>query len=248
MKKYIKRFIKNILLKRKGIIADINSDIWIANQTIINPKHPITVTESSVNAIAIGEGCRFFKCACYGNINFGRFTSVFGGGTVLSSILSTIKVGSFCSIGQNVNIQDSNHRIDKISSYFMGRNIFEMAIKHDVSTKGSVLIEDDVWIGANSVILSGVTIGRGSIIGAGSVVTKNIPPYSIAFGTPAKIIKQRFKDETIEYLENLKWWEWSIEKLNMNKDLFFLNINKEDKANIIIYGGDYEGKKSEHIL
>lgn len=235
MKKYLKRFIKNILLKRKAIFSDINSDFWVANIQNINPKYPITVTDSIVSAKSIGEGCRFYKCSCYGNIHFGRFTSVFGGGTALSSILSTIKIGSFCSIGQNVNIQDSNHRIDKISSYFMGRNIFGMDIVNDVATKGDVLIEDDVWIGSNSVILSGVTIGRGSIIGAGSVVTKNIPPYSIAVGSPAIILKKRFNEETIKYLESLVWWEWSVEKLQINKDLFFLNIDIEEKTNLNIY-------------
>jgi len=234
MKKYLKRIIKNVLLKRHGIIADISSDVWIENKIIVNNKHPITVTESILTAKVVGEGCRFYKCACYGNISFGRFTSVFGGGTVLSSILSKITIGSFCSIGQNVNIQDSSHRIDKISSYFMGRNLFGNEITNDVTTKGDIVIEDDVWIGSNSVILSGVTIGRGSIIGAGSVVTKDIPPYSIAVGAPTKVMKKRFNDETIEYLESLQWWNWSIQKLSMNKELFFLDINNEIKKTLKI--------------
>ena len=188
-----------------------------------------------MTAKTVGEGCRFYKCSCYGNVSFGRFTSVFGGGTVLSSILSKITVGSFCSIGQNVNIQDSSHRIDKISSYFMGRNIFGTEITNDVVTKGDIIIEDDVWIGSNSVILSGVQIGRGSIIGAGSVVTKDIPPYSIAVGSPAKVLKKRFNDDTIEYLESLQWWCWSVEKLKMNKQLFFIDIENQIKENLHVY-------------
>lgn len=235
IKKYLKRFIKNILLKRQGIIADINSDVWVAKEKVFNLNYPITIVDSEVTAKTIGEGCRFYKCACHGNVSFGRFTSVFGGGTVLSSILSAIKIGSFCSIGQNVNIQDSSHRIDKISSYFMGRNLFGEAVKNDVATKGDVLIEDDVWIGSNSVILSGVTIGRGSVIGAGSVVTKDIPPYSIAVGIPAKVLKKRFNDETIDYLESLQWWDWPVEKLKMNKELFFIDIDKKEKVSLNVY-------------
>jgi virginiamycin A acetyltransferase len=232
MKKHAKRFIRNILLKRQGIIADINSDVWVSKKKYLGLSYPATVVDSTVNARTIGEGCRFYKCACYGNVSFGRFTSIFGAGTVISSILSNITIGSFCSIGQNVNIQDSNHRIDKISSYFMGRNIFGMEVKNDVSTKGDVIIEDDVWIGSNSIVLSGITIGRGSVIGAGSVVTNNIPPYSIALGSPARVLKQRFNNETIAYLESLKWWDWPIEKLKLNKELFFIDIDKENTSGI----------------
>ena len=225
----MKRLIKNFLLRRFHIIADNRSDVWVEEKEIIDRNYPISVIDSSISAKTIGEGCRFFKCACYGNISFGRFTSVFGAGTVLSSILSEINIGSFCSIGQNVNIQDSSHRIDKISSYFMGRNVFAREIINDVTTSGDVTIEDDVWIGSNSVILSGVTIGRGSVIGAGSIVTKDIPRYSIAVGNPAKVTRKRFSDETISYLEGLRWWTWSVEKIKMNEGLFFESIDNVEK-------------------
>lgn len=221
----MKKLIKNLLLRRHHVIADNSSNVWIEQKKTIDSNYPITVIDSTLSVKTVGEGCRFFKCACYGNISFGNFTSVFGAGTVLSSILSEIKIGNFCSIGQNVNIQDSGHRIDKISSYFMGRNVFGREIIDDVTTRGDVNIEDDVWIGSNSVVLSGVTIGRGSVIGAGSIVTKDIPRYSIVFGNPARVIRKRFSDETISYLEGLKWWIWSVDKLKLNEDLFFIDID-----------------------
>tara|TARA_R110002020_G_scaffold10961_3_gene41566 strand:- start:6502 stop:6852 length:351 start_codon:yes stop_codon:yes gene_type:complete len=76
------------------------------------------------------------------------------------------------------------------------------------------VIEDDVWIGHNAIILPGASrIGRGSAIGAGAVVTKDIPPYSIVAGNPGRVIRQRFSDKRISELEDLKWWEWDREKL-----------------------------------
>ncbi|MEO4948345.1 CatB-related O-acetyltransferase, partial [Bacteroides uniformis] len=81
--------------------------------------------------------------------------------------------------------------------------------------------------GSNSVILSGVKIGRGAVIGAGSIVTKNVPKYAIVAGNPAKVIKMRFNDEEISKLEKLKWWEWSYDRIKENadflKDNFIIN-------------------------
>ena len=102
-------------------------------------------------------------------------------------------------------------------------------IKNDniAVSKGEIVIEDDVWIGSNSVILSGVKIGRGAVIGAGSIVTKNVPKYAIVAGNPAKVIKMRFNDEEISKLEKLKWWEWSYDRIKENadflKDNFIIN-------------------------
>jgi acetyltransferase-like isoleucine patch superfamily enzyme len=92
----------------------------------------------------------------------------------------------------------------------------------DVISKGDIIIEDDVWIGVNAVILGDVKIGRGAVVGAGSIVTKNIPPYAIVAGNPAKVIKQRFTPEQIEKLENSQWWTWSNKEIEANKN-FFLN-------------------------
>lgn len=83
-----------------------------------------------------------------------------------------------------------------------------------------------MWIGSNAVILSGLTIGRGSIIGAGSVITKDVEPYSIFAGNPAKKIKDRFKKETIRILEEIKWWEWNTDKIR--KNIEFFNYTEEE--------------------
>ena len=82
--------------------------------------------------------------------------------------------------------------------------------------KGDIVIGNDVWIGFEAVIMSGVTIGDGAIVGARAVVTKDVPPYTIVGGVPVKEIRKRFSDERISELLNLKWWDWPEEKIQMN--------------------------------
>ena len=82
--------------------------------------------------------------------------------------------------------------------------------------KGDIVIGNDVWIGYEAVILSGVHIGDGAIIGTRAVVTKDVPPYTVVGGVPAKIIRRRFSDSVIEILQKLKWWDWNIEKISGN--------------------------------
>ena len=82
--------------------------------------------------------------------------------------------------------------------------------------KGDIVVGNDVWIGYEAVILSGVTIGDGAVIGARAVVTKDVPPYTIVGGVPAKPIKKRFSDESIKKLQSIRWWDWSKEKIAEN--------------------------------
>ena len=82
--------------------------------------------------------------------------------------------------------------------------------------KGDIVIGNDVWIGYEAVIMSGVTIGDGAIIGARAVVTKNVPPYTIVGGIPAKTIRKRFDENTISKLQEMKWWNWTEEKIKKN--------------------------------
>jgi acetyltransferase-like isoleucine patch superfamily enzyme len=89
------------------------------------------------------------------------------------------------------------------------------------ATKGDIVIGNDVWIGAHATILSGVTIGDGAVVGACSVVAKDVPPYAVAVGNPARVVKHRFSDEVIGRLLAIRWWEWSPEKITENKELLW---------------------------
>lgn len=143
----------------------------------------------------------------------------YGNPRIVEPHLSKLYIGKFCSIASGVVIILGNHKITSITTY-----PFITLKKHwpnakninnsDHDTKGSVVIGNDVWIGRGSYILSGVNIGDGAVIGAQSVVTRDIPPYAICVGNPAKIVRYRFKEEYIINLLKIKWWNWDDEVIN----------------------------------
>lgn len=124
------------------------------------------------------------------NVSIGKKSSI-GDGCVLLSLLQEINIGNFVMLGPQVLIVTGNHRTDIIGEYMVNIGNDKKLPENDQP----VIIEDDVWIGARAIILKGVTIGRGSIIGAGAIVTRDVPPYSIYAGT--KVVKSRFTEEEI---------------------------------------------------
>lgn len=154
------------------------------------------------------------------------------------SVVNT-KIGSFCSIADYCIIGGANHPMNWVSTspvFHEGKNILnknfsEFSFNPYLETK----IGNDVWIGARCLIKSGISIGDGSIIGMGSVVTRDVEPYTIVAGVPAKLIRKRFDDETIEKLLDTKWWNLSNQKIenisrHMNNiDAFLENFNKEQE-------------------
>jgi virginiamycin A acetyltransferase len=128
-------------------------------------------------------------------------------------------IGKFCQIASGVEfiMNGANHQMNCVSTFPF--YIFEKWNENvppldKMPIKGDTIIGNDVWIGQNATILPGVKIGNGAIIGARSVVGSNIEPYSIVVGNPGKIIRKRFDDELIDLMENLKWWDLPIEKIN----------------------------------
>jgi acetyltransferase-like isoleucine patch superfamily enzyme len=126
-----------------------------------------------------------------------------------------LRIGSYCSIGGGVQILlGGNHRTDWVTTYPFPARWKEAAdIQGHPSSKGDIVIEHDVWVGRQSVILSGVTIHTGAVIGCNSVVSRDIAPYTIVAGNPAKEIKKRFSDEQISRLLQSKWWTLDKEKI-----------------------------------
>ncbi len=134
-----------------------------------------------------------------------------------------LKIGKFCSIacGAKFLFTSGNHAMQSLSTYpfpifFEEWNLDARDICSAWDNKGDIIIGSDVWIGYEAVIMAGVTIGDGAIIATRAVVTKDVPPYTIVGGVPAKIIRKRFDDATIERLEKLRWWDWDAAKIQRN--------------------------------
>lgn len=134
-----------------------------------------------------------------------------------------LQIGKFCSIacGAKFLFNSANHTLSSLSTYPFPLFFEEWGLeKKDVTNawdnKGDIVIGNDVWIGYEAVVLAAVTIGDGAIIGTRAVVTKNVPPYTIVGGVPAKPIKKRFSEETISALLEIQWWNWSKERIARN--------------------------------
>ena len=137
-----------------------------------------------------------------------------------------LKVGKFCSIacGAKFLFTSANHKMHSISTYpfpifFEEWELDVTNITSAWDNKGDIVIGNDVWIGYEAIVLSGVTIGDGAIIGTRAVVTKDVPPYTIVGGIPAKPIRKRFSDEVISKLLELQWWNWPENRIKENIDV-----------------------------
>ena len=129
-------------------------------------------------------------------------------------------IGKFCSIacGAKFLFNSGNHKMASLSTYtfplfFEEWDLEKENVAQAWDQKGDIIIGNDVWIGYEAVILPGVTIGDGAVIGCRAVVTKDVPPYTIVGGVPAKPIRKRFDEETIKELQKIKWWDWPEEKI-----------------------------------
>ncbi|GAB7027938.1 CatB-related O-acetyltransferase [Geotalea toluenoxydans] len=193
--------------------------------------------------LRIGYMCLIVKCkfgysntindfVALKNVDLGDFTYIASGTKINNAIL-----GKFCSIGPDILIGLGKHPANTFVSthpiFFstLGQAQEVLCDRDYFDEFAPVAIGNDVWIGARAIILDGVTIGDGAIIAAGSLVTKDVPPYAIVGGVPAKVIKFRFEVEEIEFLMDFKWWDKSINWLNDNyKSLHNINVFKANSA------------------
>lgn len=182
-------------------------------KTISNLLYFIRYRHNIIGAVHIGDHSYIG--------NFSQLNAIKG---------TTINIGKFCSIASRVTILTANHDYKNVSTYPFDRN--PKISEYQCRISNNVDIGNDVWIGINAIILPGVTINDGAIIAAGAIVTKDVPPYAIVGGAPAKIIKYRFEQSTIDKLLYIKWWDYPIDhildKLNTfhNVDLFIAEFNE----------------------
>jgi acetyltransferase-like isoleucine patch superfamily enzyme len=185
----------------------------------------------------LGEFVKIFPGAKLGSCTIARCTYL----TENCNITRT-KIGPFTSIGPEVLCGLGKHPVNYVSTYpgfysdkVSGSKWFEVNHPFGTSDKPKVTIGADVWIGARAIIIGGITIGHGAVIAAGAVVTKDIQPYAIVGGVPAKLIRFRFEKEVIEKLLDSKWWELPEEQLRsaaqfiQSPDLFLDYLNSVTK-------------------
>ena len=125
-----------------------------------------------------------------------------------------LTIGAFCSIAEGVAIfLGGEHHPEWVSTYPFGALWPEHEHPEQPKSRGDVVIGNDVWIGREAMIMSGVTVGDGAVIGARALVAKDVPPYGIVGGNPAKLIRQRFPDDIVARLLALRWWDWPDERI-----------------------------------
>ena len=197
---------------------------------MINPleKHPITQS----NGEAWPHTMFLKSCIEQANITIGEYSYYNDFSINLTDVRQTLMpymhpsapeqliIGKFVQIAHGVQIitSSANHQMDGFSTYPFA--VFGepwcSAYKATWPNPGNTMIGDDVWIGHQALIMPAVTIGPGAMIGAGSVVTKDVAPYTIVAGNPAKMIRKRFDDDVIHALLNIQWWNWPIEIITSN--------------------------------
>lgn len=169
-------------------------------------------TRTDVNRITVGN-------ATYGGIN-----------ALIFSKEGKLIIGNFCSIAGNVTfLVGTEHNMQRISTYpfkvkLLGTEEFE------AESKGDIVVDDDVWIGHGASILSGVHIGQGAVVAAGAVVSKDVPPYAIVGGVPAKVIKYRFNDEIIQRLLKIDYTDFDIKTIERNIEKVYQIINNKQQV------------------
>ncbi|MFD1328719.1 CatB-related O-acetyltransferase [Mycoplana ramosa] len=161
-----------------------------------------------------------------GNVMIGAHSSI-NGEFRASGI---VRVGRYAAFGNGVTLISTNHATNMVNQQIWLQQ--RLGLRKGSTSKGPVCIGHNVWIGDGATVLTGVDVGHGAVIAAGAVVTKNVPPYSIVAGVPAKIIGYRFSPATIESMLRIRWWDWSFEKMQRNIAIFEMEIDKDTDVDL----------------
>ena len=167
---------------------------------------------ASIKNSAIDPTAKVYEKSSLNKVKVGRYSYI-GKNTNVTDA----KIGSFCSIGRGCQIGGGVHPTSMVSTspvFLKGKSPVGYnfgSLEYEPSI--TVVIENDVWIGSGVFIKAGVKIGSGAIVGANAVITHDVEPYTIVAGVPARFIRKRFDDDIIQKLEDIKWWDWSDEKI-----------------------------------
>lgn len=187
---------------------------------------PYSVTSDSIATISLNEDTKNFPLASIGKDSYVVDCQLQSGIDInLQDNCHSVQIGKYCSLADKITlIIDVNHDYRSVSTGVMS---FMQGVekKSKIKRKGQVIIENEVWVGSGATIMGGVVIHSGAVVAAESVVTKDVPPYAIVGGNPAKIIKYRFEPEQIQKLLDIGWWYWDDAKLEQCKQDFCLDVD-----------------------
>lgn len=196
---------------------------YFLNTTAVYEKVIVTGCSKGLqNVIFEGKNAVPDRCNFSGNIRIGYATTL-GYNNILSG---NIVIGRYCQFGADVALHATNHPICSMTTY-VNNNLFQGELQA-LKEENEIIIGNDVWIGHGVIIVGNINIGNGAILAAGSVVTKDVAPYTIVAGVPAKPIGKRFSDSIIQEIETLQWWDLSQPELENIKQLFFKNFTNKD--------------------
>lgn len=215
----------NVLSTIESVVSKLGypkPSLYLAN-TLIEDRAVHGYQDASIGRncifrgeIHLGENVKIAdNCDLRKNVRIGKFTNILRN----TEIFGNVNIGKYSAVARNVTFQQKNHQIHKPSiQHKLYRELLNSGLKS--VDDGPINVGNDVWIGTQCIILSGVTIGDGAIIGAGSVVTNDVAPYEIVGGTPAKNIGWRFTEEVREELLDIAWWDWDENRIVDNSEFF----------------------------
>lgn len=200
----------------RKIIYWLIPEVEIFSQSNFSPLN----IQSSKYKVEIGKNVRLYNIYHLDNVRIGDYSYI-----SRNSLISNTNIGKFCSIGPNFVCGFGIHPLDGISTSPMfystlKQNGVSLSKENKIKEHETITIGNDVFIGANVTILDGVSIGDGAVIGAGTVVSKDIPPYAIAVGCPIRIIRYRMRNEHINAMQRIQWWNWDDERLQDVEKMF----------------------------
>lgn len=206
----------NSAIRKSAVLSHVKI-VWFRKKWRRQNGHNLTTAKNCFNTrwVTVGNGT-------YGELDVRHF----------GNPDERVVIGNYCSIGPEcVFMTGGEHRYDGLSTY-----PFRVKLglcENESITRGPIVLEDDVWVGIRTTIMSGVTIGKGAVVAAGAVVTKDVPPYAIVGGVPAKIIKYRFPEAVIRQAEKMDFGRLLPAQAAAHIDSFDIALTQENAATII---------------
>jgi len=170
--------------------------------------------------VRLGPGTHILNADLLGPVEVGRGSFVVGPTRIAAAAGHPITIGAFCSVAGFVAMTSGNHPLATPATYATRNGPFAGVFADVPSEGGAITVGPDVWVASHAVVMAGVSVGAGAVIAAGAVVTRDVPPYAIVAGVPARVVRYRFEPHVVEWLLRLRWWDWADERIRANAGFF----------------------------